>query len=368
MRKIIKKAFIFVLTFCLVFTFASCKVGETNEDIEKLTDVLIENSETMNPIIGEVPVISEEIIEEEGFDITLSFAGDMMLASYKNEHSANNFRDYSEKKEPTYFLTKVKHIFENDDFTIVNLENVFTDKELSAVKKNHSPAYWYRSATSNVDILTSSSVEAVSLENNHSNDYGRQGFLDTKETVINAGLNYGTDTEIMYLEKEGFKIAVICTGLWGSWQTDNIINRINEANEKSDFQIIFFHGGTERLHKPEEWKVAACRKLVDNGADLVIGGHPHVLQPREVYNNVEIVYSIGNFCYGGNRYPENRTVIYQYKLYIDRNLNVEKTESNIIPCYVYTGNINNYQPDIITNENEKEKVLSFMEWNLDKPF
>ena len=109
-------------------------------------------------------------------------------------------------------------------------------------------------------------------------------------------------------------------------------------------------------------------KFVDNGADLVIGGHPHVLQPREIYNDVEIVYSLGNFCYGGNRYPENRTIIYQANLDINKTKGTIEFTSNIIPCYVYTGDRNYYQPDIIEDQKEKEKVLNFMEGEKDLPY
>lgn len=131
---------------------------------------------------------------------------------------------------------------------------------------------------------------------------------------------------------------------------------------------MFFHGGKERIHTPEEWKINATRKLIDNGADLVIGSHPHVLQPREIYKGKEIIYSLGNFCYGGNRNPENRTIIYQMNLTIDtKTYELKKEESNIIPCYVYTTKTNNYQPAPIEDETIKNKVLNFMNGKEDSP-
>lgn len=89
--------------------------------------------------------------------------------------------------------------------------------------------------------------------------------------------------------------------------------------------------------------------LVDHGADLVIGSHPHVLQPMETYNGVNIVYSLGNFIFGGNNYPENRTLIYNQTLTITQDaatggFTVANTDVTLIPCYVYTGESNNYQP------------------------
>lgn len=303
----------------------------------------------------------------ESFEIEINIAGDTMLAAYKNQDFAGGFNEYVENHKPAYFFKEVNHIFRNDDLSIINLENVFTDKELKEVWKDHSPAYWYRSKTSNTQILKDGFIEAVSLANNHFGDYGNQGRLDTEEAVGKAGILYGTNDKTFYYEKNGYRIAVICNGLWGEWQANNIINRIKEAEKESDFQIVYYHGGTERIHKPEDWKIRASRKLVDNGADLVIGNHPHVLQPMESYNGVDIVYSLGNFCFGGNRKPENRTIIYNLKLEVSKDGVLLNKTSEIIPCYVYTGNINNYQPDIIEDENIKQRVIDFMNWEIDSP-
>lgn len=305
--------------------------------------------------------------ESETFQIEINIAGDAMLAAYKNQDSVGGFNEYVENHKPAYFFKEVNHIFRNDDLTIVNLENVFTDKELKEVAKDHNPAYWYRSKSNNTEILKAGFIEAVSLANNHYGDYGNQGRLDTQAAVAKAGILYGHNDKTFYYEKNGYRIAVICHGLWGEWQASAIIDRIKEAEKESDFQIVYYHGGTERIHKPEEWKIRASRKLVDNGADLVIGNHPHVLQPMENYNGVDIVYSVGNFCFGGSRKPENRTIIYSLKLEISKDGILLNKTSNIIPCYVYTGSVNNYQPDVIEDENIKQRVIDFMNWKIDSP-
>lgn len=336
----------------------------TDNNVQNTTEDSTKDSEATEPEITK-PEVTEP--EDKTFTIKLSFAGDMMLASYKDQTTSGSFNEYSNNNPPEYFLEKVKHIFESDDFTIGNLENVFSDKKLTEISKSGDRVFWFKSKTSNVNILTSSSVEGVSLANNHTNDYGSQGKQDTIDTVTNAGLKYGLDSEIMYFEKNGFTVAVICHGLWGEYQADNIIKLIKTAEEKSDYQIVFYHGGTEKIHEPEQWKIRASRKLVDNGADLVIGNHPHVLQPRETYNGVEIIYSLGNFCYGGHSAPENRTIIYQMELTIDENLVATKSQSTIIPCYVYTGNRNNYQPTPIEDEVQKQKVLDFIDGKVNSP-
>ena len=306
--------------------------------------------------------------ENDDFSIKLSFAGDTMLASSKDQTTPGSFNDYANREEPTYFLKKVSDIFKEDDFTILNLENVLTDQQLLPIEKSTDPAYWYKSRTANINILSSSSVEGVSVSNNHTGDYGKVGKQDTIDAIVNANMEYGDYNHIMYFKKNNYTVAIICKGLWIENQANEIINLIKEAESKSDYQIVFFHGGQERIHHPEEWKVRATRKLIDNGADLVVGSHPHVIQPREIYKEKEIVYSLGNFCYGGNRGPENRTIIYQMNLTIDKESNLLiKEESNIIPCYVYTGKTNNYQPAPIEDENIKNKVIDFMNWKVDSP-
>jgi len=298
---------------------------------------------------------------EDAFSIVVSFTGDMLLASLHGKRAAGNFLDYAAKQEPEYFLQHVRPIFEADDFTVVNLENVLTDRNLTPKEKATDPAYWFRAPAATTDILTSSGVEAVSLANNHTGDYGTAGYKDTVKAVSAAGLEYGGNDRTFYLEKNGYRVAVICHGLWSEGQAGTIIQRLRTAEKNSDFQVVFCHGGAEGVHAPEAWRVRASRRLIDNGADLVLGNHPHVLQPREVYKGKEIVYSLGNFCFGGSRSPENRTIIYQLILQVE-NEKLVGASSELIPCYVHTGGrVNNYCPAPIEDEEQARRVLDFMD-------
>lgn len=298
---------------------------------------------------------------EDAFSIVVSFTGDMLLASLHGKRAAGNFLDYAARQEPEYFLQHVRPIFEADDFTVVNLENVLTDRNLTPKEKATDPAYWFRAPAATTDILTSSGVEAVSLANNHTGDYGTAGYKDTVKAVSAAGLEYGGNDRTFYLEKNGYRVAVICHGLWSEGQAGTIIQRLRTAEKNSDFQVVFCHGGAEGVHAPEAWRVRASRRLIDNGADLVLGNHPHVLQPREVYKGKEIVYSLGNFCFGGSRSPENRTIIYQLILQVE-NGKLVGASSELIPCYVHTGGrVNNYCPAPIEDEEQGRRVLDFMD-------
>lgn len=342
--------------------------GQEGDTPDKETDAALSTTTTSLPSTTVVTTTTTTTTTTEPtFTITMSFTGDMLLAGYKGSTSYGSLNGYASRYEPTYFLENVRHIFEADDFTMVDLENVLTDRVLTEVPRDYEPAFWFYGPSSNAQILASSSVEGVSLENNHTYDYGAEGYADTIAAVENAGLQYGDCYETFYFEKNGFTVAMICHGLWGEWQAGAIVQRVEEASAHSDYQVVYFHGGEEKIHQQEDWKIRACHQIVDGGADLVIGDHPHVLQPREIYNGVEIVYSLGNFCYGGNNYPENRTVIYQMTLTVDRDNSITNEVSNMIPCYVYTGDINNFQPAIIEDEDIKQRVLDFMDGKRDSP-
>ncbi len=365
-----------LLLLCLLLTLPGCGAPQPKKDIPL-------SWETRNqidwPVMGEEPVIPESspadrlvyppgyVPEPENTTITFSFAGDVLIAQMLNKYSKGGFMDYAQTQEPSYFLEKVQDWFGTDDFTVVNLENVLSDRAVKPRDKGQATAFWFMAPASYVDILTAGSVEGVSVANNHTRDYGETGFQDTVQTVRDAGIAVGSNDETMYFEKDGFTVAVICNGLWNEGQAGTIASRVRKASEDSDFQIVFFHGGTEGVHEPEAWKVRACRALVDAGADLVLGGHPHVLQPMETYSGAEILYSLGNFCYGGSRYPENRTLIYRLTLTVSPEGELVEQQSEVVPCYVYTGEVNNFQPAPIENEAEKQLVLDFLAGNAKSP-
>ncbi|MBE5958177.1 MAG: CapA family protein [Lachnospiraceae bacterium] len=328
------------------------------------------NKETVTENITEV--VTEEPTTDDSFEIKLSFVGDCLCATNENTHYENCFNDVADRKDKSYFLAKVNKYFLNDDFTISDCENVYSDsKDLQVSDKGqyqdpNIEAYWFKSKAKNAEILSAGGIDCVSISNNHINDYGSQGKNDTKDALDKAGVLWGEEGKTVYYEKNGFKIAVICVSMYGDGVVPNIIDYIKKATKKSDYQIIYFHGGTEAIHEPETWKKNACHKLVDAGADLIMGDHPHVLQPLEVYNDVTIIYSLGNFIFGGNRHPENRTIIYQHTLTITKD-SLSSQSGKIIPCYVYTGDTNNWQPAVIKDKGTRKKVLKFMKWEADSP-
>lgn len=314
---------------------------------------------TSDLIVRQATPVAQAVTTPMFEHIKFTFVGDCMIASDFGEAKPGNFQAKANEGDPTWFLGGVMPMFEDDDFTVVNVENVLTDRPLKKTAKNYSPAYWYKAPTKNMEILTSSSVEICNLSNNHTGDYGAEGAADTIQAVLDYGLDYGNNDRTVYVEKAGFCVAIICNGLWYEGQEDIIIKRLRAAEEHSDLQVVYYHGGTERVHKPEDWRVRASHRLIDAGADLVIGNHPHVLQPIETYKGKPILYSLGNFCFGGSYHPENATMIYRYNITL---INGEFAVANgyVTPCYVYTGSQNNWRPEIMPEGKDRQNVLDFL--------
>ena len=299
--------------------------------------------------------------QADSFTIDLSIVGDCLLATEDGKDSSFSFSWYAKNKNPEYFFKKVAHVFQNDDFTIANLENVLTDRPLKNRDQGQG-AFWFKAPSNNTNILHKGYIDVVSITNNHTYDYGQEGYLDTIKALNNAGLLWASEDKTIYLNKNGFTIAFIPASLYSGAQTKAIINRIKVASAKSDYQIVYFHGGKEAIYKPETWKINACHQLVDAGADLVIGNHPHRLQPIEIYKGVNIIYSLGNFCFGGNNHmTSNRTIIYKTILKVEKGKLLQE-ETRIIPCYIHDNSKyqNNWQPDIITNEADRQLVIDFL--------
>lgn len=300
----------------------------------------------------------EHIITE----ISLSFVGDCMLATDGGYEYEGSFNKLANEVDPSYFFEDFQDIFANDDWTIANLENVFTDDpNIQRKGKNHSPAYWYKSKTANTDILNAGSIEVVSLANNHSGDYGTKGNQDTKDALDKAGVIWGDDDKIVTLEKEGFRIAIYCCTFYYGGYEKIIMDNLMAVD--ADYRIVYFHGGTERVHVPDGWKAAGARRMIDSGADLVIGGHPHVLQPIEEYNGKKILHSLGNFCFGGSRSEENRTIVYRLWLTLTDG-ELTETRDEVVPCYLYS---TLYKPTPITDKKDYDAVMAFLNGETESP-
>ncbi len=295
--------------------------------------------------------------------ITFSFVGDCMLASMLGSMSQNAFNYFATTVTPDYFFSQVQSVFATDDYTVANCENVFTDRNLYAVRKNYSPAYWYKSPSSYADIFRQGSVEIVSLANNHMLDYGTDGRDDTIAALETAGVMWGDTDKVVYVEKAGVTVALICTKISGGGYT-MCWDSLEEAKANSDFQIVYFHGGVERSFDVNADIKATCLKLVERGADLILGHHPHVLQPIDVYYGKTIVYSLGNFLFGGG-VGDDETMIYRLELTVS-NGEIVDVKDYPIPALCYTDN--KWQPALVTDVEQYNKIIEFLYMVRETPY
>ena len=278
--------------------------------------------------------------------LTLSVVGDCTLGTDETFDYDTSLNAYYENYGADYFLQNVKDIFSADDLTIANFEGTLTDSD-----EREDKTFAFKAPASYASILTSGSVEAVNTANNHSHDYGEQSFNDTLAALDDAGIvHFGYD-ETAVIDVKGIKV-----GLVGIYELYDHLEREqqlkdNIAKVKADgaqLIVVIFHWGNETETVPDNNQTTLGRIAIDEGADLVCGHHPHVLQGIETYKGKNIVYSLGNFCFGGNSSPSDMdTMIYQQTFTIDADGVKKDNVTNIIPCSIssaaYDG-YNNYQP------------------------
>lgn len=234
--------------------------------------------------------------------VRVTFTGDVTLGSEElKKNQPTSFVSMAAEKGYAYFFEKVKPIFEQDDLTVVNLEGPLTDRN---TQENTKKTYRFRGPTDFVQILLQGSVEACNIANNHTYDFGKQGYNATVETLKNAGVGYFGQQTTYVFEKDGIKIAFFglnSTQFNGNrnWARDEIARMKREDGVNA--VVFVFHGGQEYGKKHNKNQETYAYFAIDAGADLVIMHHPHVVQGLEIYKNRTICYSLGNFCFGGNK-------------------------------------------------------------------
>ena len=276
--------------------------------------------------------------------VTVSTLGDCTLGTDAYFSTVNSFNAYDTANGHDYFLANVKSILEEDDVTFANLEGTFTTSDERADKQ-----YAFKGDPDYTEILTDGSVEVVTLANNHSGDYGEQGLADTKAALESAGIDYCIGDTIAWKEINGIRIAFI--GIFVNYGTDDSENQLRadiETAQKQGAELIItaFHWGSEKATQPDETQQSLAHTAIDCGADLVVGHHPHVLQGIEQYQGKYIVYSLGNFCFGGNSNPSDMdTMIFRQTFTISSEGTEENSKATVIPCSISSdAGYNNYQP------------------------
>lgn len=333
----------FILVFILILAgIRGCSNYRNSKAAEKAA---AQDAVSMN-VNSETSSKAADAVVMDPVSLTLSVVGDCTLGTDETFDYDTSLNAYYENYGSAYFLQNVKSIFSQDDLTIANFEGTLTESDAREDK-----TFAFKGPASFTSILTDGSVEAVNTANNHSHDYGDQSYEDTMTALDAAGIvHFGYD-ETAVMDVKGIKV-----GMVGIYELKDHLEREqqlkdNIAKVKADgaqLIVVIFHWGNETETVPDSNQTTLGRLAIDEGADLVCGHHPHVLQGIETYKGKNIIYSLGNFCFGGNSSPSDMdTMIYQQTFTITSEGVQADNVTNVIPCSIssaaYEG-YNNYQP------------------------
>jgi len=333
----------FILVFILIL---ACIRGCSNYRNSKAAEKAAAQDAVSMNVNSETSSEAADAVVMNPVSLTLSVVGDCTLGTDETFDYDTSLNAYYENYGSAYFLQNIKSIFSQDDLTIANFEGTLTESDAREDK-----TFAFKGPASFTSILTDGSVEAVNTANNHSHDYGDQSYEDTMTALDAAGIvHFGYD-ETAVMDVKGIKV-----GMVGIYELKDHLEREqqlkdNIAKVKADgaqLIVVIFHWGNETETVPDSNQTTLGRLAIDEGADLVCGHHPHVLQGIETYKGKNIIYSLGNFCFGGNSSPSDMdTMIYQQTFTITSEGVQADNVTNVIPCSIssaaYEG-YNNYQP------------------------
>ena len=272
---------------------------------------------------------------------TLTFAGDCTLASDSGSYNSAYGFIQTIGEDYGFPFRNVLEYFENDDFTIINLESVLADEGGAAGK-----LFTFRGPTAYTQIMTGSSVEAVTLANNHTGDFGRSGYESTTKALTDAGVWFVEENKTTLVTTEsGLTIGLYADAFTF---TEKEIRANVQALKDQGAEVIIcaFHWGNEGSYRPTGSQKQLAKVAIDAGADIIYGHHPHVLQPIEKYKDGYICYSLGNFSFGGNHFPRDMdSALVQLEVIRDESGAVSLGELTIIPVSISSmAKQNNFQP------------------------
>lgn len=283
-------------------------------------------------------------------DVTLLFLGDMMFdRNVATRSKTAGSLDYPFQK----ILSQENRFFRGQDVIAGNLEGPVTDKRLPPNKGNVD--FMFDSKI--LSVLKQVGVTAVLQANNHTYDQGSAAAESSRQKIRQAGISvFGDQVKddeahaLTVVESRGRKIALL-----GFNTTDNPLDKevaikaIESAKQKADYMIVFMHWGNEYQAKPNKTQTDLAHWLVEQGADAVIGGHPHWMQSVEVYRGKLIAYSLGNFIFDQDWSTETRL-----GLVVGLDLNGHGSELHLYPV-----RIDKSQPILLTGK-ERQARLDYL--------
>jgi poly-gamma-glutamate synthesis protein (capsule biosynthesis protein) len=229
-------------------------------------------------------------------------------------------------------IPALKKYFADGDLNIFNLETAVTSQS-----KKEEKEYNFKTDAAFLKSLRAVGFNVASVANNHSYDYGLDGFIDTLQNLRSTGFTYvggGRNSESAYQGRiyriNGIKIALLglakvnggpesiakrdkagTTNGYDSASSEAAITRLNKA---SDVLIVLTHWGEEGAFAPRNYEIASAKKWTSLGADIIVGSHSHTLQPITYVNKKLVAYSLGNFIFYSSHIENRETGILKIQI------------------------------------------------------
>lgn len=322
---------------------------------------------------GGDPEASAPTAESAGSTAVISWVGDTILGT-DADFGGGTLPELWERngRAPDYFFANVADIFAEDSLTVANFEAALTDSTDERYKGDGVTFHFYGEPAL-AETLSAGGVDAVTVANNHTWDYGQAGFDDTLAALEAAGVDYfgtgsateGSDYDYALLrEVDGVTVGLLGYQAWLDTPElrTKVAQDIAALRDRGAAAVIpYFHWGIESEYLPYQVQIDLAHAAIDAGADAVIGTHPHVLQSMEIYRGRLIAYSLGNFAFGGHTNPADmRTLILQTRLTTDADGELTDVDFRVIPTRLsQTEAYNDYVPTPYTGA-ERDEVLAFV--------
>ena len=367
-----RKFICLLLALCLMAPFAMAEEDEDELSLSDWMDMPAGQEQSADDVSAEDE--AAEQLEPDGSQlITATFTGDFTIGGDSRKRT-DIFNNELKKQggDINFPLRNVRDILMADDLTLVNFEGTLTDSTYVPNNKKENQ-FLFSAPPEYVSILADNGIEAVALENNHVMDHGEEVYLETQQHLTDAGIVWSNAENIGEYTVKGVRIAML------SYQTFNLYDKlftqvpldIAEAKEKYDLVIVSFHWGAEKDYAPNANQQKMGKLAIDAGADLVVGHHSHRINPIEEYKGKYIVYSLGNFCFSGNKNPSDMSsFMFQMRWRVKDGV-VTQDAWRIIPIRISSRtDYNDFTPTVLTKATSIDSLLLTLKENgkkLDNP-
>lgn len=274
----------------------------------------------------------------------LNTTGDVIPARSVNFQTTkrNNF---------VWAYEKTADFLRNADITLINLETPL----ISNCALTQEGMKFCGNAR-NIEGLVYAGIDIANLANNHVGNYGTLGIDETTNALNNAGISVTGSEEPAYIEINNIKFAFLGYNDIGgsepkiSWaDEEKIKSDIHDAKQKADIIVVAYHWGVEYTVMPTKRQIDLAKLSIDEGADLIVGNHPHWIQPIAVYKNKLIIFAHGNFVFDQEWSQKTKEGIVARLVFYEKEL----IDTEILPIEIKDFG----QPYFLEGE-KKQKIIS----------